>query len=69
MTQRSCYSGSMSLRQQVSLSHETLALARCVHVLTGDSYSEIMRRGLQALLASDPELARRVEAVRKALAA
>jgi hypothetical protein len=59
----------MSLRQQVSLSHEVYATARAVHILTGESYSELIGQALAARLARDPALARRVEELQKALAA
>lgn len=59
----------MAIRQQVSLSHEVYALARVIHILTGESYSELIGQALTARLAKDPALARRVAELQKALAA
>lgn len=65
-----CYFAGMSARQPVSVPSEVLDTLRAIKVAEGrGSFGEILERSLAALLASNPELARKVEGVRKAVAA
>lgn len=59
----------MSVRQQISVDFETHATARAIHILTGESYGAIVSKALDVLLANDKDLARKVEDLRKAMAA
>lgn len=64
-----CYFEAM-LRQPVSVPSDLLDTLRAIKVAEGrGSFGEILERAVSALLASDPELARKVEGVRKAVAA
>lgn len=59
----------MSLRQPVSIPSEILDKIRAIRLVEGGTYGQVVGRAVEALLAADPALARRVEGVQKAVAA
>jgi hypothetical protein len=59
----------MSLRQPVSIPSDILDKIKAIRLVQGGTYGEVVGRAVDALLASDPALARRVEGVQKAVAA
>lgn len=58
----------MSLRQPVSVPSPTLDKLRALKLLRGGTYGEVIDSAVEALLASDPDLAKRVDQVLKAAA-
>lgn len=60
--------GGMSLRQPVSVPSPTLDKLKAVKLLRGGTYGEVIDAAVEALLASDPDLAKRVDQVLRAAA-